>query len=335
MKAFLWAADTGGCGYYRVTLPGRALSARGHDIGRGTMFQASYDDADTVLGQRVCKVEPSMRWTWMHKTTHMVYDIDDDMWSLDDTNPAHDWYAQPTIRTRMRRCMQIADVVTCATPALAERVTGRVFGDVQVIPNGLPAGILDWPRPPRRRGGKLVLGWAGTPSTLPDLKVATDALRRVANHWHRDVELHTIGVTRAALFETIGSLPGMTVRCTDWINGTAQYLRANDFDVWIAPYRDTPFNRAKVGTKALEAAFLGIPVIATDLPGYRDLIDDGQSGVLIPARGDVTGAWVDAITHLLEDPLARERLGAHARQHVAPQHTIEGYTDLWETALCA
>jgi phosphatidylinositol alpha-mannosyltransferase len=54
-----------------------------------------------------------------------------------------------------------------------------------------------------------------------------------------------------------------------------------------------------------------LPVVASDIPGYRDVVTP-ETGLLVPA-GDA-GALVDAVEELLEDEPRRRLLGAHARR---------------------
>ena len=63
----------------------------------------------------------------------------------------------------------------------------------------------------------------------------------------------------------------------------------------------------------LEAMAAGLPVVATDVGGVRELVADGETGLLVPA-GD-PARLAEALRRLLEDPALRRRLGAagHAR----------------------
>jgi glycosyltransferase involved in cell wall biosynthesis len=62
---------------------------------------------------------------------------------------------------------------------------------------------------------------------------------------------------------------------------------------------------------AREAMAHGRAVVAADVGGLRDAIEDGVDGVLVPAR-DVQ-ALRAALERLLADPQLRARLGAAAR----------------------
>lgn len=67
------------------------------------------------------------------------------------------------------------------------------------------------------------------------------------------------------------------------------------------------------GLVALEAAASGIPSIASSLPGVRTVVQDGNTGLLVPPE-DVS-ELVKAMSLLLERPELRERFGMAARDH--------------------
>jgi glycosyltransferase involved in cell wall biosynthesis len=67
----------------------------------------------------------------------------------------------------------------------------------------------------------------------------------------------------------------------------------------------------------IEAMSKGTPVVASNVGGVPDVIEDGKDGLLVRA-GDVAGI-AQALITLLEDSTARVRLGAAGRQKVARQ----------------
>ena len=62
----------------------------------------------------------------------------------------------------------------------------------------------------------------------------------------------------------------------------------------------------------IEAAACGRAIVTTDVPGCREVVRNGENGLLVPARDP--GALVDAIGALLEDPSLRARMGARGRE---------------------
>lgn len=75
------------------------------------------------------------------------------------------------------------------------------------------------------------------------------------------------------------------------------------------------------GFSLIEAAAAGRPLIAYDVEWHRELVKDGETGLLIPEH-DVRGA-ATAIVRLLEDPDLADRLGKGARELALERHAFE------------
>jgi glycosyltransferase involved in cell wall biosynthesis len=322
-KAFLWSADDDGSGWYRTRLVAEALNTAGHDVKAGRVFDPAYADADVILGQRVCTTGASATWArWVTEGKRLVFDADDDYFHIDPANAkAHAFYSGTNIRTRLAANAGMADVVTVCSPRLAE-VFAEFSDRVVVVPNGLPAALLDRPR--RFNRSATVVGWVGTESTVHELPIVQELLAIVAGL--PGVSVHTVGLPWQQMRRLGLSGPGIS--STGWVQNGQPYLDAIDFDIWLAPYRPTAHNEAKAPTKALEAAFLGIPVIASGIGPYRDFVQDGKSGLI----ADSAKEWFEALTSLIEDWEGRQRMGEYARR-VARGHTVESLVPAWESAL--
>jgi glycosyltransferase involved in cell wall biosynthesis len=62
----------------------------------------------------------------------------------------------------------------------------------------------------------------------------------------------------------------------------------------------------------MEASAMGVPVVATNIRGCRQAVDDGVTGLLVPPRDP--DALAQAIARLAADPVERRRMGAAARE---------------------
>jgi len=71
----------------------------------------------------------------------------------------------------------------------------------------------------------------------------------------------------------------------------------------------------------LEAAACGRPLVATDVPGCREIVIDGSNGLLVPVRD--APALADAIGRLLADPGLRVAMGRRGRELVEAQFSEE------------
>ncbi|MGE0711608.1 MAG: glycosyltransferase family 4 protein [Planctomycetota bacterium] len=71
----------------------------------------------------------------------------------------------------------------------------------------------------------------------------------------------------------------------------------------------------------LEAMACGLPVVATDLGGARDVLREGETGLLVPP--DAEAPLGEALARALGDPALRERMGAAATARIRERYTLE------------
>jgi glycosyltransferase involved in cell wall biosynthesis len=69
----------------------------------------------------------------------------------------------------------------------------------------------------------------------------------------------------------------------------------------------------------LEAMACGLPVVATDAPGVREILAGGECGLLVPP--DQPAEMARAIERILGDAEFARRMGANARQCVETKHS--------------
>ncbi len=87
-------------------------------------------------------------------------------------------------------------------------------------------------------------------------------------------------------------------------------------DIFAMPSREEGF-----GVAALEAAAMELPVVASNVHGIPDVVEDGRTGILVPPGDEA--ALVDALEALATDPLLRERLGRAGREFVTERYRWE------------
>jgi glycosyltransferase involved in cell wall biosynthesis len=79
----------------------------------------------------------------------------------------------------------------------------------------------------------------------------------------------------------------------------------------------------------LEAGACAVPCVATDVPGSREIIINGQNGFLA-APGSVS-ALLQAMLHTMHlDPRERQTIGERAQQNVVARFSLESVLDQWE-----
>ena len=84
----------------------------------------------------------------------------------------------------------------------------------------------------------------------------------------------------------------------------------SDVDINLAPLRNTLFNKAKSENKWVEAALVKVPTVASDVGAFKEMIVQGQTGVLCNSEK----AWENALIDLIENRNKRIIIGEKAYQ---------------------
>ena len=82
-----------------------------------------------------------------------------------------------------------------------------------------------------------------------------------------------------------------------------------------------PSYREGLPKSLLEAASCGRPIVTTDMPGCREIVRDGDNGLLVEARNAT--ALADALVKLLADPELRQQMGQRGRERVLSEFSQE------------
>jgi glycosyltransferase involved in cell wall biosynthesis len=94
-----------------------------------------------------------------------------------------------------------------------------------------------------------------------------------------------------------------------------------------------PSYREGFGMAILEAAAAGIPAIGSRIYGITDAIEDGRTGLLVPARD--TAALAAAISRWCEQPQERQNYGVAAQDRVRTRfeqkNVVKGYVEYFSS----
>ena len=182
-----------------------------------------------------------------------------------------------------RGVLQRARLVIAASNELADDARALGARDVRVIPSGvdLPAQVGEEAHPPE----VLYAGRLSPEKGVLELVEAAEGINLV---------VAGDGPLRARVPGAQGFVP----------HDELQRLYAR------AAVVACPSRREGFGVACLEAMAHGRPVVATAVGGLRDLVVDGETGLVVPPRDP--GALRAALERLLGDPGLRRRLGPRA-----------------------
>lgn len=328
MRVAFWQASDDGSSWYRCELPAQALLWRDHKVWCSQLMPDSQiRNADVVVGSRVAQEGPLHVWKQMAQNgKRLILDLDDNYFAIPEDNPAHQPWAG-VLQSNLREAISVSSRVVVASPALAT-VLSDYHSDVVVIPNGLNATLLQEPRDYHKPNP--VVGWSGSPASLQEWSEPgfVRALNRVTQLPVKP-RVRLVGTHLEAAHTR-----GLTTSGADafeWTHHPMHYLaRCNEFDLWVAPYRDNLFNSCKFPTKALEAGMLGIPLVVSAIRPYTEWIEHGVNGYLVKHDWE----WGKYMKLLVENPELRQAVGQAARER-ASHNIMQSLGAQWETALSA
>lgn len=155
-----------------------------------------------------------------------------------------------------------------------------------------------------------VIGWVGSPSTQADLNLIIPSL----------IDLHS---RTPFVVRIIGGIPSaMPVRFPiEWKpwNLQSEIAEIAHLDFGLAPLDFTPWNQGKCGLKVLQYWAAGIPVVASPVGVHKQMIQDGENGMLAANRNE----WTGKLLALIKDTALRRRVIEKGRQTVREKYSLQ------------
>lgn len=315
------ASGMNACSWYRCVTPGQALAAVGYQVRLSDSL--AHDDiqwADVVVFQRLhfpAVLEAIQYARALGKLT--VYEIDDDLWNVHPDSGAHAAYARPGVLQITEEAIRRCDLVTTTTTYLGQRLA-PMNRAVKVLPNMLPDSMWNYDEPVQQREDRVVIGWAGSNTHLPDLKILRGVVEQLLDRYD-NLEFAWAGMSQMPFQDhrRMRMLPPVPLEQYPELLG--------NFHIGIAPVLDSVFNASKSDLKYLEYAGRGIPTVASRTTAYEGTIQHGETGFLARNGKD----WLKALSRLVEDVDLRRRIGA-AAMSTASSRMMSRNTALWEQA---
>ncbi len=220
---------------------------------------------------------------------------------------------EPFWRLRMlyRLTNPLVDRVACvsgATQDYAVRTEGLSRRRSVVIANGIDLSAFTQVRRSRERLS--VIGALGRLRPVKGMDLLLEAFDRLRD---RGVTLKLGGpADRAwgvALRSRYENQPGILF--LDDVNPSNFF---EEIDLFVLPSRSEGMSNA-----LLEAMAAGLPIVATDVGGNREVLAHGEAGVLVKPDAE---SIADGIAQLLDDPAGAERLAGEARRRVEAHYTL-------------
>lgn len=196
----------------------------------------------------------------------IVVDVDD-YWLLDPHHIAYQHYKDNFFESLQIKHLHLADLVTTTHARLAEKIY-PYNKNVVILPNAIPASFTA----ERTQAERTRIFWQGSITHEKDIELLRNPVKRLDKQsfamilagytqhpaWDKMVAAYTNGL----------QMPGMVLPGS---GPESYYQHYQHADICVAPLLDTCFNSMKSNLKVLEAAHLGLPVIASKVNPYLNM----------------------------------------------------------------
>ena len=214
---------------------------------------------------------------------------------------------------------QVFDAIVTVTPTIAARFPSESTVLVRNLP--ILAELLSPSRLelyPARESLVAYVGGITNARGARQMVEATGLLRRTPQ-----VTLVLAGRPQpAGLVDELALIPGWDrVRATGWIGRAEVADLLGCARIGIVTLLPTANYLKSYPTKLFEYMAAGLPVVASDFPVWRDIVDGAKCGLLVDPSDP--SAIAQAIDTLLSDPLAAETMGMNGQRAVIERYSWE------------
>lgn len=336
----------GGVTYYRLIAPQKAVNALGEeweyygvylgDVSKGD-YNTFFSQFDAVISKHIDNPAgaKNIHLACEKNNIPIIYDLDDDLFSIREDNPAHESYGKGAMkRVYLATNLSFADALFVSTEPLKEtyqKHMKELFGidmPIYVLPNYNDAELFDYKSPVNEK--IVTLGYHGSITHDADLKMILPIVDRIMTE-NPKVNMQLVGTVRKdsinKLFDGIKNKNRFEIKAgTPAFDKFPELLMSMKWDIGLAPLIDDQFNRGKSHIKYMEYAMKRIPTVASDVYPYTH---NAREAVL--CKNEVE--WYQKLTQLIKDKQQRREIGQKAYEHVTTELQYKDHAQEWIDAV--
>lgn len=240
----------------------------------------------------------------------LIFDFDDAIW-LDNTT------AENVVASKYKHHSKVAKIckwsykVSAGNKYLqgyAEQFNQRVLN--------LPTTIdlnQNYNQLKDQKTERLVIGWTGSHSTLPYLKLIEPVLQKLEEKYEFDF---------IVIADKAPNLNVKSVKFIPW-NPESEIADLLKFNIGLMPLPDTEWAKGKCAFKALQYMALGIPAVVSNVGINQEAVLNSITGYTCATPQD----WYEGIEKLINDNELRSKMGLAGRNWVADKYSLNAHLE--------
>jgi len=155
------------------------------------------------------------------------------------------------------------------------------------------------------------IGWMGSQTTAPYLRLVEPALRRIARVHGENVQFSFVGCPqyKPDFGRSVSSPFRLQTEISD----------LHRFDIGLMPLPDDPWTRGKCAFKAIQYMASGVATVASPVGITSEVVHHGVNGFLASSEPE----WFDALDRLVRDHRLRLQLASEARRTIEASYSLQ------------
>lgn len=203
--------------------------------------------------------------------------------------------------------MKKAAVVIAGNEYLAERAQRAGSKRIEILPSAID--LKNYPSTQAENKGPFTIGWIGTPTTLPYLKMIEEPLLHFTKG--KDIRLSLVGIRDC-------TMANIETECLEWSENKETNM-IDRFDVGIMPLPDEPWEKGKCGYKLIQYMGCFKPVIASPVGVNKKIVLHGENGFLAKNSEE----WQEAFSALFQKRDLGLQMGILGRAMVEEKYNTD------------
>lgn len=282
------------------------------------VVEASQFDAVVINREVFPFLMPLWEKAVLRKNQRVVFNFDDAIYAghHDVSSFAHPWLY------RLKYGNGVDEVIRRSAHVIAgNRILGeyarRYNANVTVVPTVVDCDYYRYREVKVHGQQPIVIGWMGSSSTAPYLKLIEPVLKQLSRRFPGEVCYRFFGCPeyKPDLPDSL-SLP---------FSLSSEIEDLQGLDIGIMPMPDTEWTRGKCAFKAIQYMATGPVVIASPVGVTTDLVRHGENGLLAQSSDE----WYEGLARLIGDINLRKSLSLRGRRTIVEEYSLSKWAPVY------
>jgi len=266
------------------------------------------DDYDSVFVYReAALLGPAFLEKFVAKRKPIIYQLDDPLF-MPYRSPSNGYLSYLKFFGKVKEIIKISTVVMVNSTAIRD-YAADYNTNIWQVPSVVDTTKFSYQPPISDQTQRVCIGWSGSPTTLPNIKIVERPLQIISKADICDIRL--IGGVDFGLKD-------VRYEAQEW-NERTEVDDLRRMQIGLVPLPENSWNRYKFIMKTAQYMALGIVPVGTPMASNTEVIRHGENGFLAATDEE----WVEYLTILVKDPKLRNTMASAAVTDALAKYSLE------------